>query len=69
MWEPAYVLRMLLYVDLFGMLLLAILFLRQRQMTRLGYICWGIFALVIPVVGPFFVIAYRPGFPQRQDQI
>ena len=69
MWEPAEVLRMLLYVVLFGMLLLAILFLRQRQMTRLGYICWGIFALVLPVVGPFFVIAYRPGLPLRQDQI
>jgi hypothetical protein len=69
MLETAEVLLILLYIVLFGMLLLAILFLRQRQMTRLGYICWGIFALIIPVVGPFFVIAYRPGFPQRKDQV
>lgn len=67
MIETTEVLRLLLYADLFGMLLLAVLFLRGRQMSTLGYICWGIFALMVPVIGPYFVIAYRPGFPLPRE--
>ena len=67
MWSTGEVLRFMLYIDLFGMLILAVLFLRQRQLSTLGYVCWGIVALLVPVVGPYFVIAYRPGFPLSQD--
>ncbi|MBN2046151.1 MAG: hypothetical protein JW757_14100 [Anaerolineales bacterium] len=67
MWSTAEVLRFLLFADLFGMLMLAILFLRQRQLSTLGYVCWGIFALLVPVVGPYVVIAYRPGYPLSED--
>lgn len=60
-------LRLILFADLFGMLLLAVLFLRERQLSTLGYVCWGIFALMLPVIGPYIVIAYRPGFPMQKD--
>jgi hypothetical protein len=67
MWSTADVLRFLIYADIFGMLMLAILFLRGRKLSTLGYVSWGIFALLLPVVGPYFVIAYRPGFPHPVD--
>ncbi len=67
MTDTGEVLRLILFADLFGMLMLAVLFLRGRQLSTLGYICWGILALVLPVVGPYFVIAYRPGFPLSSE--
>jgi len=67
MYETGEVLRLILFADLFGMLMLAILFLRGRQLSMQGYICWGILALMLPVIGPYFVIAYRPGFPLPKD--
>jgi hypothetical protein len=57
------VLRVLIYVELFGMLLVAILYLRQRKLSTLAYVLWGVFALLLPVVGPYLVIVARPGEP------
>jgi len=61
------VLRLILFADLFGMLMLAVLFLRGRRLSTLGYVCWGILALMLPVVGPYIVIATRPGFPLSRE--
>lgn len=55
------VVRTLLIVDIVGMALLSLFYLRQRQMSRLAFFCWGLLALLIPVLGPFMVIASRPG--------
>jgi hypothetical protein len=60
------VLRVLIYIDLFGMLLVAVLYLRQRKLSTLAYVLWGVFALLLPVVGPYLVIAARPGEPVRR---
>jgi len=55
------VVRTLLIVDIVGMALLSFLYLRQRQMSRLAFLCWGLLALLVPVLGPLMVIALRPG--------
>ncbi len=57
------VLRVLLYADLFGMLLIAILYLRKRKLSTLAYVLWGVLAVLLPVIGPYVVIASRPGKP------
>jgi len=43
------------------MVLVAFSYLSQRKMKRIAYALWGIFALLLPGIGPFFLIAYRPG--------
>lgn len=50
----------LLLADFTGMVLLAAFYLRKRQLPWLGYVFWGLLAL-IPLVGPFLVIISRPG--------
>jgi RsiW-degrading membrane proteinase PrsW (M82 family) len=54
-------LRLLLVIFLVAMFLLAAFYLSRRKMSKLAYAFWGIFALLLPAFGPFFVIAYRPG--------
>ena len=67
MWETTDTLRVLLYVVLFGMLLIAVLYLRQRKLSKAAYVLWGILALIVPVVGPYIVIASRPGEPACRE--
>lgn len=67
MWETTDILRALLYVVLFGMLLIAVLYLRQRKLSKVAYVLWGILALIVPVVGPYIVIASRPGEPAGSE--
>ena len=57
----AAVVRTLLIVDLVGMSLLALIYLRQRRMEWTAFCFWGALSIVIPVLGPFLVIANRPG--------
>jgi hypothetical protein len=40
---------------------LALMYLRRRRMTSRAHALWGIFALLVPVLGPFLVIAAQPG--------
>jgi hypothetical protein len=40
---------------------LAVLFLRGRKLTVFQYLLWGLLALLLPVLGPYLVIAARPG--------
>ncbi len=50
----------LLSILALAMALLAIFYLRKRQLPLLGYVFWGLVALV-PLIGPFLVILSRPG--------
>ena len=59
------IIRLLLLLDIIGMGLLGMFYLSRRSMGWVEYLAWGIFATVIPVFGPFFVIALRPGLPRR----
>ena len=54
----------IVYLCLFSMALLAVLFLRRRHLTLFEYIGWGLLALLLPILGPYLVIAYRPGQPR-----
>jgi hypothetical protein len=54
-------LRVLLVVFLIAMYGLALLYLRRRRLTPAAFTFWGLFALLIPVLGPFIVILARPG--------
>jgi hypothetical protein len=55
------VVRTLLIVDMVGLALLALGYLWQRRMSRMQIFGWSVLALVVPVMGPFMVIASRPG--------
>ncbi|HSG26274.1 MAG TPA: hypothetical protein VLA32_09165 [Anaerolineales bacterium] len=65
MWTPDEILRIMLFACLFGMVMVAIFYLRQRKLTTLAYLLWGLFAVVVPVLGPYLVIISRPGEPDR----
>ena len=59
------ILRTLLIVYELGVFILAITYLRYRRCTLLEYALWGTLAFVLPILGPFFVIAARPGPKKR----
>jgi hypothetical protein len=40
---------------------ITVFYLRHRRVTLGEYAFWGIVALILPIFGPFFVIAARPG--------
>ena len=44
-----------------GMALLAVFYLRRRELSLLAYAGWGLLALLIPLIGPFLVLWFRPG--------
>lgn len=54
-------LRVSLVVCALGMALLAVFFLRRRKLSLSEYLAWGLVTLLIPLLGPFLVIAVRPG--------
>ena len=41
-------------------------YLRRRKLETWEYIAWGILAIIVPVLGPFIVIASRPGTARKQ---
>ncbi len=53
--------RLLLIACYVGMAVLALLYLRQRQLSLIGYLLWGLAATLLPFVGPFLVIMSQPG--------
>jgi hypothetical protein len=55
------VIRVILLVDIVAMALLAFFFLRQRRLSMREYILFGLLALLVPLLGPFMVIIFRPG--------
>jgi hypothetical protein len=58
-------LRFLLAACIVAMALLAILFLRQRELTTVEIIGWGTLILLLPILGPYLVIWLRPGAPRQ----
>ena len=48
------------------MAFLGISYLRRRELETWEYIAWGILAVMVPVLGPFIVIASRPGALKKQ---
>ncbi len=59
--QTAGVIRTILLVDIIAMALLAIVYLRQRRLSWGPFCYWLLLAIGIPVLGPFLVIANRPG--------
>lgn len=59
--DTAGMIRTILLVDIAAMALLALIYLRQRRMSWISFCCWVLLAVGIPVLGPFLVIANRPG--------
>jgi len=53
---------------LVGMALLAAFYLRGRRLSLMGYLAWGLVAVLIPAVGPFIVILAHPG-TRRESRI
>jgi membrane-bound metal-dependent hydrolase YbcI (DUF457 family) len=58
-------LRFLLVTYLAAAFVAALFYLRHRRVTPIEYLLWGTLALALPVLGPFFVIAARPGPRKR----
>lgn len=56
-------LRLLLAGFLVAMYILAMFYLRRRRLSLAAYAFWGLFALLIPALGPFLLILARPGKP------
>jgi len=54
-------LLLLLAGFLVGMYVLAMLYLRRQPLTFSQYTLWGLFALLVPALGPFLVILLQPG--------
>ena len=59
--------RALLSLSLTGMLLLAALYLRSRELPFRLYLAWGLFALLVPLLGPFLAIYRGPGRARRSE--
>ncbi|MDW8227595.1 MAG: hypothetical protein RMJ60_07335 [Anaerolineales bacterium] len=59
--------RLLLVIFLFAMYVLALVYLRRRPLTRAEFACWALFALLLPLLGPFLVLIMRP--PLRGVQL
>ncbi len=62
-------LRALLLLDILGMVLLAIFYLRQRPLTWFAFLAWGLVAVLVPILGPFLVIAAQPGGAHRRSRL
>ena len=57
----AQTLRTIFLLFLISEFTLAIFYLRRCQLNFYAYALWGLFALLVPVLGPFLVILARPG--------
>ncbi len=55
------IIKLTLEVFLAAMATLALLFLRTRRLSFTSYALWGLLAIMVPALGPFLVIAARPG--------
>jgi hypothetical protein len=64
----AYILRFLLATYSVIAFIMCLFYLRYRRVSAGEYLFWGIVAGILPVLGPFFVIAARPGPRKRLRQ-
>lgn len=58
-------LRALLVITAAGMALLGALYLRRRRMPTMEYLGWWVLVILVPFLGPFLTIVFRPGEPNR----
>jgi hypothetical protein len=54
------IIRVLLLVDIIGLAVLALIYLRRRRLDLWTALAWGLLAVLVPILGPFLVIAFRP---------
>jgi hypothetical protein len=54
-------LKLVLGACFLAMAILAAFFLRRRHLSLFEYAAWGMVAILLPAVGPFLVIWFRPG--------
>ena len=59
------VIRILLAIGVLGMAILAVLYLRRRELTIMEYLGWGLLIVLLSLLGPFLVIFYQPGKPVK----
>ena len=59
------ILRSLFAIYVLVTFILAIFYLRYRRCSPVEFALWGGLAFFLPVFGPFFVIAARPGPKKR----
>ena len=55
------VIRILLLLCVMGMALIALFYLRRRNLSVREFTLWGLLALFLPILGPLIVITLRPG--------
>jgi hypothetical protein len=53
-------LRLLLLLLIFALYAMAIIYLSRRFLSPLQFALWGLFSLVVPILGPFIVFLARP---------
>lgn len=54
------IIRGILATGMLAMLVLAVFYLRTRHLAWWQFFAWGLLAALVPIVGPFLVIALRP---------
>ncbi len=59
--NTADVLRYMLFATILILAVLALVYLRRRQMDWQTALAWVLLALLVPVLGPILVIRMRPG--------
>jgi hypothetical protein len=59
------ILQSLFAIYVLAAFVIAIFYLRYRRCSPLEFALWGGLAFFLPVFGPFFVIAARPGPKKR----
>jgi hypothetical protein len=63
--SPRAFLLLMLFIMEIGMLLMAAFYLSGRRgLGWQDYMAWALVALLVPVLGPFLVIVFRPGVPR-----
>lgn len=55
------IMRWFMVICLFGMAVLAALFLRRRRLSFMAYMGWGLLIVMLPYLGPFLVLMMQPG--------
>ena len=63
------ILRSALAIYVLAAFVLAIFYLRYRRCSPVEFALWGGLAFFLPVFGPFFVIAARPGPKKRARRL
>ncbi len=61
--------RALILLDIVAMALFAIFYLRRRPLPWLAFLGWGLLAVLVPILGPFLVIAAHPGGARRRTRL